>query len=856
MDTEQAKSHQQVQSSKLITSYAISPQAVFTCPPCSIRFRRLENEPARRYTYCSVTSPQPQIVCFSEHSNAEITTTSIALGKKAAPVSHLDTFETGSGNKLIALHEDGKVTGYSDDLKSEEWHSSINADASNLASAPAILAAATMSVQQARKTVLRSREDILATMGPDGDAVDGSLLLVISRTPAKDSNKSAGALALRIFHIRSPKSYKTGFTLETGQKLKSLATLAVPEPSEVISKKARITMHAASGTLYQDAEGTLAVYDLTGSVPRLVHTVVRKDMSSYLRVSPKLVASIKGTSLSVIDPTYGSLQDEGILTLDYEAKVSQKFKPLKDKPNTTQNIQLLSYFAPLGVMVALDGRRLLAVQLHTTQKEGGSRKRKREGLLVNSIGRGSSSMTTASSASGASAREIKSIGTYLPSLDSNDWKAQKTALDRCVTQNDEMDFESLLAAALGLNAIGEDKQMSNIEGRNYINSHAVSYAMQAIFSVEQAYPNANPADDKLRSLNIGFFPHKIVKWLIDKGLLSLNQIEISLKQYGALPVTSKLTKGSLIRALARFDSSLEILLSLLASPVPLASKELVHVLAIITQAPNAEATEPQRFLTNGDREDDTDNIDDLQLVNGPTRDSIPSHFSSRLADDPSRRLLNFAMKRLYVCPPASVARALKQELSTPQLRLLVDSLRMEIARSGWLSPYEDNLESLNFTLRDDSQMCSIAHLLNCAIDSLGTGGWILGTSMPDDLAETTDTIAYMKAEISAALEGIEEATYLKGMLGEVLLCGKDSLNLSVKQSRSNEAQLPTLPTKPKTIALNEEGPQLLPLGLTIAPVISTTKVGAGGELMKRSRRDIGRLKSRMVGKYSFDRIVI
>lgn len=62
--------------------------------------------------------------------------------------------------------------------------------------------------------------------------------------------------------------------------------------------------------------------------------------------------------------------------------------------------------------------------------------------------------------------------------------------------------------------------------------------------------------------------------------------------------------------------------------------------------------------------------------------------------------------------------------------------------------------------------------------------------------------------------------------------------------------------KPMSITFNEKDSSLLPLGLKTAPVISTTKVGAGGELIKRSARDIGRLKSKMVGRYSFDRIVI
>ena len=803
-----------------------------------------------------MTSPKPRIVCFSEHSNAEITTTSISLSKEAAPVSYLDTLETGSGNKLIALHKDGSITGYSNDLKTEQWHSSINGQVSNLASAPVIQAAAILSVQQARKSILRNREDILATLGPDRDGVDHSLLVVMNRPPAKDANNNVEALELRIYHIRLTHLDKGEFASDMTQKLQPLAILAIPEPSNFISKKSRITMHTASGTVYQDAEGALAVYDLNGYVPRLVHTVCRNGALSYLRVSPELVASSRGTSLSLTDLTYDSLQDEGTLTTNHEAKVAQKSEKSKDKPTTTEDVQLLSYFAPLGVMVALDGRRLLAVQLFMTEQAGESRKRKREGLLVNALGRGSSLISAASRNSVAPGRESKSLGASLTSIDSSDWKAQKSALDRCVAQDDNKEFEILMAAALGINATGETKHISSPRGQNHINRHAVSYALKTVFSVDQAYLDADPVNDTLLNMDVRFFPPRIGKWLIEKGLFSLDQIELSLKQYGALPVTSKLANGSLIRALANFDSSLEVLLSVLASPVPLGSLELVHVLAIITKIPSTEATEPQRLLTNGDGKDDSGNVDGLQLVNGHTTDSTPSPFPNRPADDLSHRLLSFAMKRLYACPPSSVARALKKELPIPQLRLLVDSLRMEIARGGWLSPYEDNLDSLDFSLRDDNQMSSIAHLFNCVIDSLGTGGWIVGNSMSDDLTESADTVAYMKAEISAALEGIEEATYLKGMLGEILLYGKDSLNSSVKQSESNKAQLPALPPKPETMTLDEEGSQLLPLGLKLAPVISTIKVGAGGELIKRSRRDIGRLKSRMVGKYSFDRIMI
>ena len=776
------------------------------------------------------------------------------MNKDAAPVVHLDTFKADSENKLLALHGDGAVTCYSADLKTQEWQSSLNPSASNLISVPVIQAAATLSVQQARETVLSSREDILATLSSDGDAVDRSLLLVMTRSPTKDTDNSARTLELQILQINTVNAESNGLALGIQRKLQPIATLALPEPSLFNSKKTRITVHAASGTVYQEAEGALAVYDLTGSLPRLVHTMVQDDVSSYLRLSSELVASSRGGSLSVVDLLYGSLQEQCTMTLDHGAKVTQKSNKPKDEPTTTENLRLLSYFAPSGIVVALHGRQLLAVQLSTAQRADKSRKRKR-GLLINSIGRSSLSITRASPISVKPAGQIRSLGTYLPSFDSSDWKAQKDCLDRCVAENDSKEFDRLLAGDLGFRPTEEDKQLSKAGLRKHVDQHAVSYVLKSMFSIDQTCLDADPAGDNPRNLSIRFFPTLVGKWLIDKGLLTLGHIETSLKQNGVLPFTSKLASGSLIRALATMDSSLELLLSILASSVPMSSQELVHVLVIITQRPDSEATEVQRLLTNGDEEDGS-GIENPQLGNGQNTDSLPSPFSTSPTNNLNRRLLNLSMKRLYACPSSSVARALKRELSTPQLRILVDSLRMEIAGTGWLSPYEDSLEPMDPSLQDDSQMCSIAHLLGCVIDTLGTGGWILGNSMSDELTENADTIAYIKAEISAALEGIEEATYLKGMLGEILLCGKDSLNPYGTQSKLNEAQLPLFPGKPKTIALDEEDSQILPLGLKPAPVVSTTKVGAGGELLKRSQRDIGRLKSRMVGKYSYDRIIL
>ena len=124
------------------------------------------------------------------------------------------------------------------------------------------------------------------------------------------------------------------------------------------------------------------------------------------------------------------------------------------------------------------------------------------------------------------------------------------------------------------------------------------------------------------------------------------------------------------------------------------------------------------------------------------------------------------------------------------------------------------------------------------------------------MTDTFETIAYLKAEISAALEGIEEATYLRGMLGEMLLCSKSLKHSDRSASRQHTSLKVSERTRSGIIASAEEEDRTLPLGLKFPQGTSEYKVGAGGELIKRSLRDIGRLKSRMLPKYSFERIIL
>ena len=794
--------------------------------------------------------------------------TSTKLSGKTGSITCLDTFpivETDSNgfldHKVLAVHQDGTVACYSKDLSIEHWNTqsaSLQHSNSNFK----IEYASIVNREETRQSLLKSREDILFPLGTAEEDYDGSFLLTISRHTSKNEGNNKGSLVLNIFDIDSTAIAFTGLSLQSKGRLKPLASVMIPEPPRFQSKTSTIAFHVASGTMYQNIEGALAIYEFIGLVPRLAHelSLSQDTNSSYLRISANLLARADSESLTFVNLPYLSIQAES--SLDKARRPQKRIHGAAKK----SNFQLLSCFARQDIVIALDGRKLVAIQLPSAaETTAESRKRTRDGLLVNSLGRSSLIVAKTGSNREPSDREIRSLGTYINTSSAQaKWDQQKVELNVYASQNDHEGFESIAVSLLGVGTQAGNKSKLPSADHAHVDIQGVHEILGMMFCVTEDEHQGLNGILEPQDLKIRFLPLKICNWLMEMGVLTVANIEKSLKRSRALPITAKLATGTLIRAFAGWDSSLELLSTLLASPVPLSSGELVHVLAIVIRESNAtQSSESLYRLTNGNGSDSV-NDTQMELTNGETSQTPPSTTQSSLHENHRHLILTNTMKKLYNIPSSTITRSLRTELSTTQLRLLIDTLRIETRQNGWLSPYEDNLSTLNQPPSPPSnhQISHIAHLLNCTIDSIGTGGWMLsGTSTTnDDLADSADMITWMKAEISAALEGIEEATYVKGILGEMLLCGKDTLRSSqhVKALKNDEQQdsMTVAAVRPVTVAL-EEVSHMLPLGLSMAQgTVSSTVVKAGGEVRLRRKRDIGRLKSRMVGKYSYERIVI
>ena len=779
-----------------------------------------------------------------------IVTFSTEVSNDASPVVALqilyvpgDKRDAISQYKLLAIYCDGTVSCHSHDLVNTEW---VTNTSSILDSSLGLHVehAVAIGIDVARQSLLKGREDILPAFANTAEEADGNVLVMIART-------SEDGLNLLVLYVDAEFA-RPGLSNDDRKRLKLLSSSAIQEPSQFRRRPITITIHPASAMVYLESAGTFAIYNSTGLIFRLIHVLERgKDAAkkSYLRLSTNLIACSSNSTLSIIELPYCSTKAEERLS---ESLTSSHVAPETDQGS---QLHLLSYYPPVGLAIALHDGKLLGIQLsNTLPRDGGSRKRKRDGLLINAIGRGSVAGLKSPPKIPILDHKARSIGTYIGI--SSATVSQREELQRYAAHHDTDQFEARASSLLGCQPQESNKLIPRSTNGLHANQHAVYIILSGMFYLDEA-PQSQSGGTRAApgKLRVRILPRKVFDYLVKRGLLTISNVEKSLKQVGALPRTSQLSTEMIVGALAEWDSSLELLSIFIDSHAPLGAGELVHALALVTRdATASQATGHPNLVTNGLEELKDDDVL-MQHYNEATKSMQNFPLDAFPEKQCHHRLLQTILRKLSAITASSVSQALKTQISTPELRTLVDFLRMEIARSGWLYPYDDPSLPLPSNPSDNQYLSHITHLLNSIIDSIGAAGWIIPTLLTDDFLESADTISYMQAEVSAALEGVEEATYLKGMLEEVLICGKEALRKQVEPARAPGKQMAVIPTKPLTVP--PDGPQnVLPLGLKLRKDVSTTKVAAGGELKRRSRRDIGRLKSRMVEKYSFERIMI
>lgn len=816
-------------TSRSLTGHSVPPGEGFVCTPVSVVVKYGGSRPQERFTYWATDCSQRtshisgklnkiKITCLHE-AGKEVTTTSTILGTAKNPVSTLKCIDVvpsqiwnGASTtypELLAIHQDCTIHRFSSDLQSTLMKNVLPTPASSLYSSLAYVAIVPLS--EARQSVLISRDDLLSTIPTSTGVV---LVCVVG----DDSYN------FRICYVH------------VDTRPTALLSLPVPGLDGYWSAKSQFYLHAKSAKLYQlrleSARPQLSIYDLSGLSLRIDASMELPGAQSFARVSQHCIVACAGDSIATCDVRWNYVQDR-----------SSRLE--KEDPS---QLRLLSYFPSSGTALIIRGNSLLAYNIRDdVAADGKVSKKRRTGGLADAVGQGKHAEGASVRACGEAQQVSRVLHKRLvPS-------SSRTAALDIMTR-----FEPLLgdpnpgaydeAMLHALQTVSSTKRGSSI---GYTaQPDLVAYAISELFHLHET-PNNGPS-----SLSVRRMAPETFRFLLTHGLLTVAQVEKSLRLVEILDSHGRLSESALVNALTKHDETLQALIFYLSSAPLLSTHELSAALLICLNT--VRLLEGKAGLKTIEAADSNagGNVD-VTMTNGmDSTGAAPSDFDGEWPDpDPeegithnARSALGSCLTRLSLCFDKDIQLALRATMSAAEILSLVDYIRMELSSGGWLARYlDEDLQGEDDLSAQTNQVNVAAKILNCAIDSLGAATWLLGTGREVEASRSADKVAYMQAEINAALEGIENSAFLEQILHEVLLYAKTAEDAEKGNANPEIVQVP--------VGVDGKEVQMLPLGMK-KDKISRTRIASGGKEVTRTARDIGRLESRKVPEYSFERVMI
>jgi hypothetical protein len=335
------------------------------------------------------------------------------------------------------------------------------------------------------------------------------------------------------------------------------------------------------------------------------------------------------------------------------------------------------------------------------------------------------------------------------------------------------------------------------------------------------------------------------------GQLTTNLIKQALYQYHSdLEGIGSLSKLDLVNAIVQFDPSLGVLFHVLSHHIHLETEDLVQATkSIIQSLDDMKLPAPKTLLANGDENlPNGDSHHDILDETDEVMDELDFAISTlETGEDMREGALQLVVSQLNSHPMHKISEGFRAALTQHEIVFLVHILRMELAHGGWTSYYVqggiggvDDAESEGPSNRG---IMVIGRLLSCAVDAIGLDGW-LSSSAATPADSVNELLVSLRAEISAALEGINEATFMSGLLGEFLHYGA---------ALSREDRNPRTKTAIRT---QHKPTKELPLGLHVDERPESAKIDSSGQMRWKTRREIGNELRMKVPKYSFERIKV
>ena len=744
----------------------------------------------------------------------------------------IDAIATGASCDVLCIQESGQMTLLSDDLKTVKWTFRAANAADPSSSQPdsgtdSIKYALMCDVATAARGFLRFHPDVLANVAPV-DHVDAhrhnstQILFLVSHSA---SGSMTSQFAFSVYCIR--RSYLTPNNRSALQHLIRWDSLNARVRSSDLPSRIEYFFDFKSGNLQQLLDNRLVVYSFAESVPRQL-ACIEQAQSGSISLLPicgylSLLSSPSGVCL--VDVRFNSIHATRCFEGTTSTRTSQKRKRShhSSPPTKPVSIQLIQYLPKMGTVIGTLQSKMICFQLNIPGQVRGASTGQRESL-IQCIGKSIDYEVVAKAPHETRSEQDTKLVKNLLTLKANSRKRQYTEychqFFNCVERSRHLDAA-------------------------HVHLFAIHCAGQMFDGVIQSLKSREASDNHTERMERPFVPKSVFRWLAVRGYISSQYIETALNSDLASEYREKFSVSSqnLVDAISICDPTLVLLSDVLDKPSHLGLSGTVQALACILQS--FEALKPikeDRLLISGLK---ADAIEEDKVLWQQEQAGIELELATELLED-GMRPRALALKKCLdsltaLYSPSEIALDLRSHLKQQHLMLLVELLRFELSGGGWTTKILDFAPEADVGPGQDGAIHSICILLNCSMDALGAGGWLLGIDGSVDVSKSAAMVTFLRNETGAVLEGVQESTFIQAFLQDFLRYGKLVGESSQKRRR----------VEPSLLA-----DSALPIGLKGAQKISDTKIGAGGEIQMRSKRDVGEKVSQKLGKYTLEHLDI
>ena len=670
-----------------------------------------------RRTYAALSSPKGQLVCWEERSGAEgketpvqfhslgsVSTQEVIYIHDLSPAARRGKPKDARAESgLLAVHADGHIRLFSENLQKCHWDFVMPAQK---AEGTSVAYAASASSASARRAIFSNRTDIAIAEGAD-DAV----LMIVTKSP----------VAYTVQLVAVP-------VVAGNRKPRELISLPLPTTDKAANPAPSIfSAHFPTGTLYRLSATSLTTYDLVPAQPAITTTLPIKTSStlgvrptSLLHISSSTVLVATDDEIALYDTKFSSLQASvSVQASNPSIVVSRASTPASamDGASSIGCVFLTTYVQDMDLAMGYSQSGIVGIQL-TRSRVGG-------GLLIDSLGRGiDGAGAPASGRTGKSAH-------HLAGKQESEKKAVAGALRRlreAKALKNVAAFEAIFAKYVGIQ-FGPLEKKSSTDGED-------------VPMVDGSTPDkGNSVKGEASTVDGSFdIPESAYKPLRTDFVMGVLSIIFAVTEPKSVDEEQQMTVAmfapNVLRYLLESGNFSTLFLPL--------QEGLMKALL----AHDATLRTLQWFLTTLTDLPATEVLSALELALSPTT-LAPEGESSVIFEIHRTEVVRAALLRLATFPASAIIKSLRA-LTSDAIMLLIRLLENELLCE------ESGEPGASIGIED---IRIVADLLTCALDAVGMSALVM--------TETTDRLQGLLENVEEALDMVEEAAGLKGLMEEL-----------------------------------------------------------------------------------------